>query len=31
MKKDSAKEGEQFLRNVMMQIFPNDFAKSHDA
>ena len=26
MKKDSAKEGEQFLRNEMTQIFPDDFA-----
>lgn len=26
MKKDSAKEGERFLRNEMMQIFPDDFA-----
>ncbi len=30
MKKDSAKEGEQFLRNVMAQIFPNDFIKCYD-
>ncbi len=30
MKKDSAKEGEQFLRNAMSQIFPNDFIKCYD-
>jgi len=30
MKKDSAKEGERFLRNSMAEIFPNDFIKCYD-